>query len=53
MNCTRAHGFVLPHPTWNAAGEAQFDLSKAQPPWGSDNWYRTVFVTCAGRLPSP
>jgi hypothetical protein len=53
LTCTRAHGFVLPDPTWNASGEAEFDLSKAQPAWGSDSWYRTVFVTCAGEPPPP
>jgi hypothetical protein len=53
MACTRARGFVLPTPSRDASGDFQFDLSKAKPAWGSDAWYRVVFVTCAGPLPAP
>jgi hypothetical protein len=53
MACTRALGFNLPAPTKDASGHFQFDLNKATPPWGSDAWYRAVFVTCAGPLPQP
>jgi hypothetical protein len=28
-------------------GEFTFNLGKASRAWGSDAWYRTVFVTCA------
>jgi hypothetical protein len=51
--CTRARGFTLPPPTKDASGEFQFDVNKAAPAWGSDAWYRVVFVTCAGPLPEP
>jgi hypothetical protein len=53
MTCTRARGFILPTPTRDASGQFQFDLNKATPAWGSDAWYRVVFVTCAGPLPQP
>jgi hypothetical protein len=53
MACTRARGFTLPTPTKDASGQFQFDVSKAMPAWGSDAWYRVVFVTCAGPLPQP
>jgi hypothetical protein len=52
MACTRARGFILPPPT-KSSGQFQFDLNKAKPAWGSDAWYRVVFVTCAGPLPKP
>jgi hypothetical protein len=45
--CTRAHGLDLPQPVEGEDGEFTFNLNKASPPWGSDAWYRTVFVTCA------
>jgi hypothetical protein len=53
MACTQARGFILPPPTKDASGQFQFDLNKATPAWGSDVWYRVVFVTCAGSLPEP
>jgi hypothetical protein len=53
MACTRARGFTLPPPTKDASGQFQFDVNKATPAWGSDAWYRVVFVTCAGRMPEP
>ena len=53
MACTRARGFVLPSPTKDSSGQFQFDVNKATPAWGSDAWYRVVFVTCAGPLPEP
>ena len=53
MSCSRAHGFVLPAPTKDESGQFQFDLNRATPAWGSDAWYRVVFVTCAGPLPQP
>jgi hypothetical protein len=53
MACTRARGFTLPPPTKDASGQFQFDVNKATPPWGSNAWYRVVFVTCAGPLPAP
>jgi hypothetical protein len=53
MACTRARGFSLPTPTKDAEGQFEFDLNKATPAWGSDAWYRVVFVTCAGPLPAP
>jgi hypothetical protein len=46
MACAHAHGFDLPEPTEARPGEFQFDLTKASPKWGSQAWYRTVFVTC-------
>lgn len=51
--CARAKGFELPAPTVDSKGQYTFDLAKASPPWGSDDWYRTLFVTCAGSLPAP
>jgi hypothetical protein len=51
LACTRAHGFTLPQPVEGADGEFTFELAKASPPWGSDAWYRTVFVTCAPERP--
>src|ERR687887_615196 len=53
LACTRARGFTLPPPTKDSSGEFQFDLNKATPAGGSEAWYRVVFVTCAGLLPSP
>ncbi len=53
MACTRARGLVLPPPTRDSSGAFQFELNKADPAWGSDAWYRVVFVTCAGPLPAP
>ena len=53
MACTRARGFTLPPPPKDPSGKFQFDLNKATPAWGSEAWYRVVFVTCAGPLPSP
>jgi hypothetical protein len=46
-------GFELPAPTVDASGQYTFDLEKASPRWGSDHWYRTLFVNCAGALPAP
>jgi hypothetical protein len=46
MACARAKGFRLPAPTQTSPGEFTFDLGAASPPWGSQAWYRTVFVTC-------
>jgi len=51
MACTRAHGLELPQPAESVDGEFTFNLGKASPPWGSDAWYRTVFVTCAPTRP--
>jgi hypothetical protein len=53
MACTRTRGFILPPPTGDPSGQFQFDLNKTTPAWGSDAWYRVVFVTCAGPLPPP
>ena len=53
MACPRARGFVLPPPTKDSSGQFQFDVNKASPAWGSDAWFRVVFVTCAGPLPEP
>src|SRR5919201_748260 len=53
MACTRSRGFVLPPPTKDSSGQFQFDVNKARPAWGSDAWYRIVFVRCAGPLPAP
>jgi hypothetical protein len=53
MACTRKRGFVLPPPTEESSGQFQFDLNKTTPAWGSDAWYRVVFLTCAGPLPAP
>jgi len=53
MACARARGFVLPPPTKDSSGQFQFDVNRARPAWGSDAWYRVVFVTCAGPLPEP
>jgi hypothetical protein len=53
MACTRGRGFVLPPPIKDSSGQFQFDVNKATPAWGSDAWYRVVFVTCAGPLPEP
>lgn len=46
VKCARAHGFVLPTPVETRPGEFEFDLAAASPSWGSQAWYRTVFVTC-------
>jgi hypothetical protein len=46
MACTRSNGFVLPEPAETRPGEFVFDLNATSPPWGSEDWYRTVFVTC-------
>jgi hypothetical protein len=46
MGCARERGFVLPAPTETAPGEFLFDLDAASPSWGSEGWYRTLFVTC-------
>jgi hypothetical protein len=46
MDCARARGFALPAPAETKPGEFEFDLSATAPPWGSQAWYQTVFVTC-------
>jgi hypothetical protein len=46
-------GFIHPPPTKDASGQFQFDENEATPAWGSDAWYRVVFVTCTGPLPKP
>jgi hypothetical protein len=46
MACARSNGFVLPEPTEPRPGEFVFDLKATSPRWGSQGWYRTVFVTC-------
>jgi hypothetical protein len=51
--CARTKGYELPAPTVDAQGQYTFDLEMASPPWGSDHWYRTLFVGCAGSLPAP
>lgn len=53
ITCARARGFELPAPSVDASGQYTFDLEKASPRWGSDHWYRTLFVNCAGALPAP
>jgi hypothetical protein len=45
-SCARERGFVLPAPKETRPGEFIFDLDAASPQWGSEAWYRTVFVTC-------
>jgi hypothetical protein len=46
MACARARGFVLRVPTETRPGEFVFDLDAVSPPWGSEAWYRIVFVAC-------
>jgi hypothetical protein len=46
MRCARERGFVLPAPEETRPGEFTFDLDATSPRWGSEAWYRTVFVTC-------
>jgi hypothetical protein len=53
IGCARAKGYELPAPTLDGRGQYTFDLEKATPPWGSDHWYRTLFVSCVGSLPAP
>jgi len=47
LSCTQARGFSLPEPADAGQGEFVFDLARTSPPWGSEAWYRVVFVTCA------
>jgi hypothetical protein len=46
VDCARDEGFVLPSPVERHPGEFTFDLDATSPRWGSESWYRTVFVTC-------
>jgi hypothetical protein len=46
-SCTQAAGFVLPEPTETRPGEFRFDLDETSPAWGSEDWYRVIFATCA------
>lgn len=47
IECVRAEGLTLPGPDSPAPGEFVFDLDAVDPPWGSQRWYRAIFVTCA------
>jgi hypothetical protein len=44
--CAREEGFMLPSAVEGRPGEFTFDLDATSPRWGSEAWYRTVFVTC-------
>jgi hypothetical protein len=46
LACARGRGFALPQPVENRPGEFVFDLDAASPAWGTDDWYKTVFVDC-------